>query len=117
MRAFGRNADWLRNIEATQGPEVVIGSQSFVAAHRFLAEEEALSAVTGYEHRDWFYCADHPLGAVPPARLAIQRLDERSPPIRRTAAADRVPSAFVTGAHGSARGALCHLKSSWPDLI
>jgi hypothetical protein len=47
MSAFGRNADWLRNIEATQGPEVVIGSQSFVAAHRFLAEEEALAAVTG----------------------------------------------------------------------
>ena len=36
MSALGRKADWLRNIEAIPGPEVVIGSQHFVAAHRFL---------------------------------------------------------------------------------
>jgi hypothetical protein len=54
MSAFGRNADWLRNIEATPGPEVVIGSQHFVAAHRFLDEEEAMRVLTGYERRSWF---------------------------------------------------------------
>src|SRR6201997_2705366 len=41
MSAFGPNADWLRNIEATPGPQVVIGSQRFTAAHRILNEEEA----------------------------------------------------------------------------
>ena len=54
MSAFGRNADWLRNIEATPGPEVVIASQHFVAAHRFLEEEEAMRVITGYERRNWF---------------------------------------------------------------
>jgi deazaflavin-dependent oxidoreductase (nitroreductase family) len=54
MSAFGRNADWLRNIEAAPGPEVVIASQHFVAAHRFLDEGEALRVMTGYERRNWF---------------------------------------------------------------
>lgn len=54
MSAFGRNADWLRNIEAMPGAEVVIGSQQFVAAHRFLDEEEATRVITGYERRNWF---------------------------------------------------------------
>jgi deazaflavin-dependent oxidoreductase (nitroreductase family) len=54
MSAFGRNADWLRNIEATPGSEVVIGSQHFVAGHRFLDEEEAMRVLTGYERRNWF---------------------------------------------------------------
>jgi deazaflavin-dependent oxidoreductase (nitroreductase family) len=54
MSAFGRNADWLRNIEATPAPEVVIGSQHFVVAHRFLDEEEAIRVITGYERRNWF---------------------------------------------------------------
>ena len=53
MSAFGRNADWLRNIEATPGPEVVIGSHHFVAAHRFLDEEEAMRVLIGYERRNW----------------------------------------------------------------
>jgi deazaflavin-dependent oxidoreductase (nitroreductase family) len=53
MSAFGRNADWLRNIEATPHPKVVIGSQSFIAAHRFLDEEEAVQAIAGYEQRNW----------------------------------------------------------------
>ena len=53
MSAFGRNADWLRNIEAIPNPKVVIGSQSFIAAHRFLDEEEAVQAIAGYEQRNW----------------------------------------------------------------
>jgi deazaflavin-dependent oxidoreductase (nitroreductase family) len=51
MSAFGRNADWLRNIKATPSPEVVIGSQHFVAAHRFLDEEEAIRALTAVSSR------------------------------------------------------------------
>ena len=53
MSAFGRNADWLRNIEATPGPGVVIGLQHFVAGHRFLDTEEAMSVITSYERRNW----------------------------------------------------------------
>jgi deazaflavin-dependent oxidoreductase (nitroreductase family) len=52
MSAFGGNTDWLRNIEATPGPEVVIGSQRFVAVHRFLDPEEAARVITGYEQRN-----------------------------------------------------------------
>jgi hypothetical protein len=72
MSAFGRNAAWLRNIEATPSPEVVIGSQHFVAAlHR----------------------TDHPRGIEPPPRLAIRWLNERSPAARRATTAYRVPYA------------------------
>ncbi len=53
MSAFGRNAGWLRNIEVTPGPEVVIGSQHFFAAHRFLDEEEAKRVITDYERHNW----------------------------------------------------------------
>lgn len=54
LSAFGRKPDWLRNIEATPAPEVVIGSQNFVAAYRFLDEEEAMRVITGYERRNRF---------------------------------------------------------------
>jgi deazaflavin-dependent oxidoreductase (nitroreductase family) len=53
MSAFGQDADWLRNIETTPGPEVVIGSQHFVAGHRFLDAGEAMSVITSYERRNW----------------------------------------------------------------
>jgi deazaflavin-dependent oxidoreductase (nitroreductase family) len=52
MSAFGRNADWLRNIEATPGPEVVIGREHFTAAHRLLEEQEAMRVFAGYERRN-----------------------------------------------------------------
>jgi len=52
MSAFGRSADWLRNIEASPEAEVVIGSQRFIAAHRILYEPEAVSVVAGYERRN-----------------------------------------------------------------
>lgn len=54
MSAFGPNADWLRNIQTTRDPEVTIGSRRFVAAHRVLGEEEAMSVVRGYERRNRF---------------------------------------------------------------
>ena len=52
MSAFGRSADWLRNIEATPSPVVVIGSRRFIAAYRSLDEEDAMRVVAGYEHRN-----------------------------------------------------------------
>ncbi len=54
MSAFGRQADWLRNIAANPGAEVVIGRQHFVAVHRFLDTDEAVEAVRGYEQRNRF---------------------------------------------------------------
>ena len=54
MSGFGPNADWLRNIEVTPGPEVAIGSRHFIATHRFLGEEEAIRVVRGYERRNRF---------------------------------------------------------------
>lgn len=66
MSAFGPNADWLCNIEAMPSPEVVIGSQRFVAVHRFLGDEEAVRVVTGYEQRNWFM--------APIIRLVLSRL-------------------------------------------
>lgn len=54
MSAFGPNANWLRNIEATAGAEVVIGSQHFRAAHRLLDKEEAVAVITGYERHNRF---------------------------------------------------------------
>jgi hypothetical protein len=53
MSAFGCNADRLRNIEAIPSARVVVGSQSFIAAHRFLDEEEAMQVIAGYVQRNW----------------------------------------------------------------
>jgi deazaflavin-dependent oxidoreductase (nitroreductase family) len=66
ISAFGRNADWLRNIEATPDPEVVIGSQHFTAAHRTLGETEAVRVLGGYQRRNRFM--------APIIRLVLSRL-------------------------------------------
>src|SRR5579872_6864271 len=34
MSGFGPQANWLRNIQAAPGPEIVIGRHRFIAAHR-----------------------------------------------------------------------------------
>lgn len=52
MSAWGRDADWLRNIEATPGPQVVIGSRRFIAAYRMLGAEEAAEVIAFYERRN-----------------------------------------------------------------
>ena len=52
MSGFGPNADWLRNIEATPGPEIVVGSKRFVVVHRFLNTEEAMKVIETYEQRN-----------------------------------------------------------------
>jgi len=54
VNGFGPNSDWVRNIEAKPGEEVTVGSKHFVASHRFLGEEEAMTVIKGYEHRNWF---------------------------------------------------------------
>ena len=52
MSAFGPKAGWLRNIQATPGAEVVIGSRRFTAAHRILGADEAVRVIAGYEQRN-----------------------------------------------------------------
>jgi deazaflavin-dependent oxidoreductase (nitroreductase family) len=54
VNGFGRESDWVRNIEATAGEEVTFGSQHFVAVHRFLEEEEAARVIEDYERRNRF---------------------------------------------------------------
>ena len=66
MSAFGPAADWLRNVETTPNPEVVIGSQRFIAAYRILDEEEAVRVIAGYEQRHWLI--------APIIRLVLSRL-------------------------------------------
>jgi hypothetical protein len=54
ISAYGPKANWLRNIAANPNPEVVIGSQHFTAAYRFLDEDEAARVLAGYERRNRF---------------------------------------------------------------
>lgn len=54
MSGFGRNAGWLRNIEASPAAEITIQSQHFNAAHRFLDEDEAIAVVHNYERKNRF---------------------------------------------------------------
>jgi deazaflavin-dependent oxidoreductase (nitroreductase family) len=53
MSAWGRNADWLRNIEeAPSRFQIVIGSRRFAATYRVLGTDEAASVIAGYERRN-----------------------------------------------------------------
>lgn len=54
MCAFGRNADWLRNLEVAQQAEVTIGRQHFPVHHRLLGVEEAVHVIEDYEYRNRF---------------------------------------------------------------
>ncbi|MFZ3234097.1 MAG: nitroreductase family deazaflavin-dependent oxidoreductase [Stellaceae bacterium] len=67
ISAFGHDADWLRNLEATPAsPEVVIGSRRFPASCRILGEEEAIRVLGGYERRNRL--------VAPIIRLVLSRL-------------------------------------------
>lgn len=66
MCGFGRDSDWVRNIEARPYEEVTIGSRHFVASHRFLGVEEATSVIEGYEDRNRF--------VAPIIRMVLSRL-------------------------------------------
>jgi deazaflavin-dependent oxidoreductase (nitroreductase family) len=53
MSAWGRNADWLCNIEETPDcPQIVIGSKRFTATYRILGVDEAFKVIAGYEQRN-----------------------------------------------------------------
>ena len=52
VNGFGPDCDWVRNIEEKGDEEVTVGSQHFVASHRFLGREEAATVIQGYEHRN-----------------------------------------------------------------
>ncbi len=52
VSAFGRYADWLRNIEARPDEEVTVGSRRFAASHRLLSEQEAANVIRAYERRN-----------------------------------------------------------------
>ena len=54
VNGFGRDSDWLRNMEANSDEEVTVGAQHFAAAHRFLAEDEAARVMRDYEYRNRF---------------------------------------------------------------
>lgn len=66
MSAFGRKADWLRNIEAARSAEVTIGSRHFTVVHRLLDSDEAVGVVQSYEQRNRL--------AAPLIRIVLSRL-------------------------------------------
>ena len=57
VNGFGPDSDWLRNIEAKQGEEVMVGSRHFNATHRFLGADEAVGVIQDYERRNRFMAA------------------------------------------------------------
>lgn len=54
MSGFGRNSDWLLNLQVNPHPEVDLGSQHFIASYRFLGEDESVQVVANYELQNWF---------------------------------------------------------------
>lgn len=52
MSGFGRNSDWLRNIESSPDVRVIVGARSFAASHRFLSDGEAVDVVKNYERKN-----------------------------------------------------------------
>jgi deazaflavin-dependent oxidoreductase (nitroreductase family) len=67
VSAFGRDADWLRNIEARpDAEEVMVGRSRFAASHRILASDEAVRVVATYERRNRLI--------APVVRLVLSRL-------------------------------------------
>lgn len=49
---FGPDSDWVRNIEFRPGEEITVGCEHFLAAHRFLGEDEAVKVIEDYEYRN-----------------------------------------------------------------
>jgi len=49
--AWGKDADWIRNIRARPALQVQIGQQSFTPRQRFLSEDESLAVLAGFRHR------------------------------------------------------------------
>ena len=49
--AWGKDADWIRNIGARPALQVQIGRDSFTPQQRFLSEEESLAVLSEFQHR------------------------------------------------------------------
>jgi len=83
MCAFGRDADWLRNIEARAEAVVLVGARRFSARWRLLDVEEAAAVIAQYERRNRFMA---PVVRVGISWLAGWRYDGSEVARRRLAA-------------------------------
>jgi deazaflavin-dependent nitroreductase family protein len=52
VSGFGPRADWLRNIDAVGPVEITVGRSRFLADHRRLGIEEAVSVFADFERRN-----------------------------------------------------------------
>jgi deazaflavin-dependent oxidoreductase (nitroreductase family) len=66
LSAFGRNANWLRNIQANSNLEITTGPRTFGATYRMLTEAEAIAVMAEYERRNRL--------AMPLIRTVLTRL-------------------------------------------
>ena len=66
VSGFGRRADWLLNLQAGSGADVMIGSWCFHAAWRLLDINEAVAVIQRYEQRNRVI--------APIVRLVLSRL-------------------------------------------
>lgn len=66
MSAFGRNANWLRNIQANPDIHITTGRRTFAATYRTLTQAEAVAIMAEYEHRNRL--------ATPIVRAVLTRL-------------------------------------------
>ena len=86
MSGFGPNANWLRNIQAACGEEVIVGGERFPATHRFLTPAEGAEVIARYEAR---YRLIAPLIRVVLSKLLGWRYD--GSPASRLRAAEQLP--------------------------
>jgi deazaflavin-dependent oxidoreductase (nitroreductase family) len=100
MSAFGRNSDWLRNIEASPSLEVVIDTKRFPAVYRTLDEAEATAVIAGYERRNRLIA---PIVRAALSGLVGWRYDG-SEQARRRLAAQRPLIAFRPRSHAALEG-------------
>jgi deazaflavin-dependent oxidoreductase (nitroreductase family) len=49
--AWGKDADWIRNLQARPALQVQIGRDSFTPQHRFLSEDEGLAVVAEFRRQ------------------------------------------------------------------
>ncbi len=52
MSGFGRNSDWLLNIQAKPDFEVILGGHRYKAQYRLLGEDEAVQVFRDYERKN-----------------------------------------------------------------
>lgn len=52
MAGFGRQSDWLRNLQAGGAGAVTVAGSTFPVRHRLLDPDEAVAAIAGYERHN-----------------------------------------------------------------